>query len=223
MNFVRRNWLFILGILLIVYVCSITSESKEIQRIKAEREQLKASIGVLIGENQKLLHQLSLIKKDDKPLTFTYLEPLESKRFIPVKLPLLVLPQDGTQILREINQNTVVEVLDFVDVNGEVWLYISVPVFDSSMNRKGWIKEEHSELYTLNKQELVESPIYVNEGTNVYKVDLVTEIYSVTAEKILNEQQCFISDKQEEYFALGCGGDISFIIKKSEIIYPSLE
>ncbi len=222
MKLLKKPMSLLVILLFIVSGCSNTTESIEIEGLKNERDQLKASVSVLTEENQQLRQDVSLAQKEVEPLSFNYIETLEKKRFVPKELSLLVLPQEGSQTLNKIEANTVVEIQDFVEVNGEVWLHVTIPVFDSPTNMKGWIKEEESDLYTRETQELVKSPIKVIEGTNVFKVELVSEVSTVNAEKIESDQNCFISD-QDEYFALGCAGGTSFIVKKSDVVYPPLE
>ncbi|MFZ3588807.1 hypothetical protein ACOI1C_05885 [Bacillus sp. DJP31] len=220
MRFSGKYMSLLVASLIFVSGCSNTTE---LESMKAERDQLKARVVALSEENQQLRQEVSLVTKVVEPLSFNYLEPLEKRRFVLKELPLLILPQVDSQSLNTISPNTVVEIQDFVEVNGEVWLHVTIPVFDSPTNMKGWIKEEDSELYTLEKQEFVKSPVMVKEGTNVYKVDLVTELSTVEAEKNEANQTCFISDEQDEYLALGCAGGTSFIVKKSDVVYPTLE
>jgi hypothetical protein len=49
---------------------------------------------------------------------------------------------------RSILENTVVDVLDTADVKNVIWLYVSIPVYDTPINYKGWIKETDTVRYS---------------------------------------------------------------------------
>jgi hypothetical protein len=193
------------------------------EEISEERDQLKVRVETLTREIQQLHKQVSLGPKEEESISLAYIEHREKNRFIPKDIPLLLVPQESSQKINQIEANTVVEVNDFVDVHGAVWLYVTIPVFDTSMNMKGWIKEIDTQLYTLERRELVKSPITLKVGTPVYGVDLFNQVNSVSTLELDVEKNCFISDSKDEYLALGCSGGTSFIVKKSNATYPEIE
>jgi hypothetical protein len=73
---------------------------------------------------------------------------MDSKRLIEEQCDLLALPVDNSFILRTIEDNTVVTVLDTAVVDDLIWFYVSIPVFDTPNNYKGWIRKTDSVPYT---------------------------------------------------------------------------
>jgi hypothetical protein len=207
--------LLFIGCLLITHTGCVNPE------LQQENKKLQATIEVLKQENVQLLIKLEEYKsQSSQPLSMLFLEKQHNQRYIPKELPLLLFPQEGSSVLNLVQAHSVVTVNDFVDVYGEIWLHVTIPVFDSPMNMKGWIKEEDTELYTAEKKDDVMSPIHVPVDTPIYNVDLSGAITKVENETTQFEKYCFISDDQGEYVALGCAGGESIIVEKSEIRYP---
>ncbi|MBM6619435.1 hypothetical protein [Bacillus suaedaesalsae] len=197
--------------------------NNEIASIQAEADQYKKRIEALEIENRELQQKLTPVQLKQGSLTLNYIEGKDKRRFVEQEVPLLLIPQVDAQVLNKIEPNTVVEVQDFVEVNQEVWLYVTMPVFDTPANMKGWIKEPDTQLYTVETQSKVKSPITLKEGTNVYKVNLFTEIQGTETTKTEVDQTCILSDEQEQFVALSCAGGASFIVKKSDIFFPPVE
>ncbi|KAA0550057.1 hypothetical protein FZW96_01555 [Bacillus sp. BGMRC 2118] len=188
-----------------------------------ELDQYKKRIENLEKENKELKGKLQPDQLKQESLTLNYIEGTETRRFVEQEVPLLLTPQAHAEILNTIAPSTVVEVHDVVEVYQEIWLYVTIPVFDTPTNMKGWIKEEDTQLYTHETQPKVKSPVTLQGGTIVYKVDLFTEIQGTEAFKTEGDHICMISDEQEELVALSCGGGTSFIVKKQDIVFPPVE
>jgi hypothetical protein len=219
-------YLKILFVVLVVTLSILSGcSSDEMDQLLKERDQYKKRIEVLERVNKQLLQKVETAQKEDsteKSLSLNYIDNSDQRRFIARDLPLLILPKEGSGELNLIEANTVIEVEDFVEVNHEVWIYVTIPVFDAPMNMKGWVKEIDTEVYTKEIMQQVKSPIVVEEGTSVFKVDF-GQIQSATPTKAEQKYNCFVSDEQDGYLALGCAGGGSFIVKKEEAIYPSVE
>jgi hypothetical protein len=219
MRFRKNRLCFCLLFLLVSSGCS----SAELDQLRNERDQLKTRINVLEKKIQLLRKNVSEGEKDVDPLTLSYMEVPELYRFIPKQVPLLLIPKKEAQQLNVVEPNTVVEVHDFVDVNGELWLYITIPVFDTPINMKGWIKETDTQLYTLDKQPTVTQPIIVKAGVPVYKVELFNQVQAIAPVEVEVDQRCFVSDQQEDFLALGCAGGGSYIVQKDYVTYPEVK
>ncbi|WP_456279118.1 hypothetical protein [Bacillus sp. AK128] len=206
-------------ILFVISGCS----SDELSQLREERDQLRSKINLLEKENKQLRKEASQVPSNQDMLTFTYLDIKESHRFIPKEVPLLILPNKESQQLNQIQPNTVVEVHDFVDVNGEVWLHVTIPVFDTPINMKGWIKEIDTQLYTTEIQDLVSQPIFLKKGTPVYQFGLFNELQAVEPVEIDMDQNCFVSDRQDDFLALGCAGGTSYIVSKEFVVFPEVK
>ncbi|MFD1737224.1 hypothetical protein ACFSCX_11740 [Bacillus salitolerans] len=213
--------------LLLVISLLLTSSGymyKKMDGLRMENEQLINRMTVLKTENTKLLNMLENYKSQTtEPVSMLFLEKEHELRFVSKELPLLLFPQEGASGISQVPANTVVSINDIVSVNGETWLHITKPVFDSPMNMKGWIKEVDTELYTHQNKSLVKSPIIVPEQTPIFNVDFSGEIQMVENTTTQSTKQCFISDEQDDFFALGCGGGESLIVKKSQVVYPPIE
>lgn len=214
----------ILTLFLISIILTACSNTETAVKTSNELDQYKKRIEVLEKENKELHQKQNEITLQQKQgiLTLNYIVSPEKHRFVEQNISLLLTPHIEAQVLNEIESNTVVEVHDFVEVNQEIWLYVTIPVFDTPTNMKGWIKETNTKLYTIENQSKVKSPITIKENTNVHKVDLFTEIQSSEATKAEIEQTCVLTDEQGEFVALSCAGGANYIVNKSEVMYPPL-
>lgn len=210
-------------------ICILTvsagCSSEEAVNFTEEREQLQERVNVLTKENEELRQKLKATKvEEEQPaISLQYMEKQEANRFVSKETPILLTPVKDSQVINIINPNTVVEVNDVVTVNEVVWLYVTIPVFDSPINVKGWMEEEDTELYTEDHKKLVKSPITVKAGTSIYEVDLFNQINTVEATSTENDHHCFISDQQDDYLAVGCGGGKSFVVSVKDVIFPIVD
>ncbi|MBM7661902.1 hypothetical protein JOC85_002709 [Bacillus mesophilus] len=219
MRFVNFRICLCIFTLLFITGCS----SAELDQVRDERNQLEKRVALLEKEIQQLRKSNNNGTHDGETLTLSYIENQQKHRFVDQNVPLLIQPHSEAQPLNEINANTVVEVHDYVDVNGELWLYVTIPVFDTPINMKGWIKETDTQLYTLEKQDQVTQPIILKVGTPVYKVELFNQTQAVETTELEMDQTCFVSDHQEEFLALGCVGGSSYIVNKAHVMYPEVK
>jgi len=124
-----------------------------------------------------------IINKEEKlkNISMLYIQPEYKKGFVKNELHILLLPLSGSPELNIIRPNTVVDVNDKVQVpqfnandpsqsdSSEVWLYVTIPVYDSPINMKGWIKEADTVPCTKENQKLVQSDIIIKADTPVYE------------------------------------------------------
>ncbi|WP_246941640.1 hypothetical protein [Bacillus pinisoli] len=216
--------LFIISVKLLLFSLFLSGcTSEDLELLQNERNQLERRVQVLEQEVAELSKNTQKLANLNGTLTLSYLEKRETYRFIPDEIVLQLIPHNDSIAINKVNKGTVVEVFDYVDVNGEIWLYAGIPVFDNPVNMKGWIKESDTQLYSLEKQAMVIQPVVIKKGTSVYKVEISNQSEAVEPFLLEDEQICFVSDRQGEHVALGCADDSSYIVHKHEIVYPDVK
>lgn len=132
----------------VIYLCSCTSNTeRKITQLNEQISLLEKEIDDKNEEIEQLQIDINEIS-DICYLSINYIENMDSKRLIEEQCDLLALPVDNSFILRTIEDNTVVTVLDTAVVDDLIWFYVSIPVFDTPNNYKGWIRKTDSVPYT---------------------------------------------------------------------------
>lgn len=211
----------------IVFVIFLTGCSNEGQSIKSENEQLKIKVSQLEKElsykNSRISELLNLQQNSTiKNITINYIENRNNKVFIEKQSDLLALPLDNSMKLNIIYENTVVNVLDTAEINNVIWLYVSIPVYDTPANYKGWIKESDSVLYTKSIMNKVQSDVKVKEGEDVYETFNFEDIKILTPSKA-NKERGRIVEKKDGYLRINCPGGKTIWVKDTSIIYPDVD
>lgn len=155
-------------------------------------------------------------------LTINYYTNTDKKRFVEKQINLLALPVNNSLYINIIQDNTVVSILDTASVNNEMWYYVLIPVYDSPINYKGWIKKSDTVPYTKEKISKVQSDVTVKAGENIYETEDFSSIKSVTPQKSYGDRGRII-EKQGSYLKLMCPGGRDIWIRKSSAVYPELE
>ena len=212
-------------IIFIVFIVFLNGCSNDNQSIKGKNEQLEIKISQLENElrdkNSKISELQNFQNNAMKDIMINYIENRNSKMFVEKKCDLLALPIENTIILNFIDENTVVNVLDTVEVNNVIWLYVSIPVYDTPSNYKGWIKETDSILYTKEIMNKVQSDVKVMEGEDVYETSNFEDIKIVTPYKA-NKERGRIVEKKDGYVRINCPGGKTILVKDTSIIYPDV-
>ena len=154
-------------------------------------------------------------------LTINYYTNTDKKRFVEKQINLLALPVNNSLFINIIQDNTVVSVLDTASVDNEMWYYVLIPVYDSPVNYKGWIKKSDTVPYTKDKISKVQSDVTVKAGENIYETEDYSSIKSVTPQKS-NGDRGRIIERQGGYLKLMCPGGRDIWIKESSVIYPEV-
>lgn len=168
-----------------------------------------------------------IINKEEKlkNISMLYIQPEYKKRFVKNELHILLLPLSGSPQLNIIRPNTVVDVNDVVQVesfNREVWLYVTIPVYDSAMNMKGWIKEADTVPLTKENQKLVQN-VTIKKGTPVYETFEFENISSLTPVILEYDKGGRLVKKKEGFFHLSCPGGLDIWVSEQYIVYPEVE
>jgi len=214
-------------VILITLVCItllLGGCSKDNEAIKNENIMLKNKISQLEEE----LKSKGNVTTGDKlneisGLTINYIENTNSKKFVEKQLDLLALPTSNSIKLNSILPNTVVTLIDTANVDNIIWLYVSIPVYDSPSNYKGWIKEADTIAYTKDMISKVQSNIIVKNGAKVYETECFEDIKTATSYKSSGEEQGRIQERKEGYVKLECAGGKTIWMKDTEIIYPEID
>lgn len=207
---------FTLFILLSLCSCSYNNMEYENNQLKSQVKQLEKEL----GEKSK---EIAELKNANKTFTINYMQNTNSKRFIEKQCSLLALPVDSSIIMRTISENTVVTVIDTAEVNSTIWLYISIPVYDSPSNYKGWIRESDSVPYTEEMKSKVQSDVTVKKGECVYETYDFADIKSTTPYIAEYEEHGRIIERCEGYLQLSCPGGKTIWVKDTSVIYPPIE
>lgn len=213
-------------IIFIVFGLLLSGCSNENQSIKSENEQLILKISQLEKElsdkNSKIIELENAQNNVIDNITVNYIENKSSKMFVEKKCDLLALPIENTIKLNPIDENTVVYVLDTAEVNNVIWLYVSIPVYDTPSNYKGWIKEADSVVYTKEIMNKVQSDVKVIEGEDVYETSNFEDIKTVIPYKA-NKEHGRILEKKDGYVNISCSGGKTIWVKDTSIIYPDVD
>lgn len=194
------------------------------QTVKNENEQLKIKISelekTLIDKNTKI-DDLQLI--DSGHIGISYMQNTNSKSLVEKQCDILGLPIDNSIRLNHIEENTVITIIDTANVGDIIWYYVSIPVYDTPINTKGWIKESDTVLYTKDKVKSVQGNVSIKEGADVYEVFEFSKIKTTTPYKAEDYLRGRIEEKREGYARLNCPGGNTIWVKEASIIYPEVD
>lgn len=215
-----KKKVFIIFIVLVVFLSGCSNES---QSIKSENEQLKIKISQLENELRDKNSKISELQKNIiQSFNINYIENISSKMFVENKCDLFALPIGNAPKLNNINENTVVTVLDTAEVNNIIWLYVSIPVYDTASNYKGWLKESDSVFYTKDIMTKVQSDVKVKEGEDVYETSNFDDIKIIAPYKA-NKENGRIVEKKDGYVRINCPGGKTIWVKDTSIVYPDVD
>ena len=115
----------------------------------SDQTNLNSSLQSLENENKELRLKLDQINS----VSMLFQDYKDKQRFVPKESQIYALPIQDLNKLRTIEANTVIQVLDAAQCQDQqLWLYVSVPVYDTPINFKGWIPE--SETVKLTKDNI---------------------------------------------------------------------
>lgn len=215
-----KKKVFIIFIVLVVFLSGCSNES---QSIKSKNEQLKIKISQLENELRDKNSKISELQKNIiQSININYIENISSKMFVENKCDLFALPIGNAPKLNNINENTVVTVLDTAEVNNIIWLYVSIPVYDTASNYKGWLKESDSVFYTKDIMTKVQSDVKVKEGEDVYETSNFDDIKIIAPYKA-NKENGRIVEKKDGYVRINCPGGKTIWVKDTSIVYPDVD
>lgn len=183
---------------------------------KAENqiEKLKADI---YSSNKEIA---KLNEEKVETLSINYISSDSKKVFIEEEKNLHALPDDKSQILSYIMSYSVIDVLDMAEVNNVIWLYVSIPVYDTPSNFKGWVRNSDTVPYTKEKISSVKSDVKVKAGSELIESFEYPDIKAVIPDIAEYGESGRISDKRDGYVRLDCHGGRSIWVHEEDLIYP---
>ncbi|EHQ90412.1 hypothetical protein [Desulfosporosinus youngiae] len=181
---------------------------------------LKSKIESLENENADLRSKLEQVDS----LSMAYQDYKDKQRFVAKESLIHALPIQNYKIIRPIAANTVIQVLDAAQCQDQrLWLHVSVPVYDSPINYKGWIPESETVRLTENNIKLVQGDLFIKEGTPIYEVDQYNQIESTVSTKISHDVRGRIEKRQDSYVYFMSPGGWYFWVQEKYLIFPVLE
>lgn len=181
---------------------------------------LNNKIESLENENFELRSKLEQVDS----LSITYQNYEDKQRFVTKESVIYALPIFNYKIMRSVEANTVIQVLDAAQCQDQkLWLYVSVPAYDSPINFKGWIPESETVQLTEENIKLVHGDLFLKEGTPIYEVDRFDQIKSATSIKITYDIRGRIEKRQDSYVYFMSPGGWYFWVEEKYLIFPSIK
>ena len=134
------------------------------------------------------------------------------------------LPIQNFKILRPIEANTVIHVLHAAQCqDNQLWLYVSVPAYDTPNNNIGWIPEPETVRLTKENVKQIKGDIFLKEGTPIYEVVEFNEINSATPTKTPYDIRGRIEKREGSFVYLMVSGGWYFWVEDKYLIFPKVE
>ena len=186
----------------------------------SNQDNINSKIQSLENENTEL--RLKIDQVNSLSIAYQYYE--DKQRFVPKESQINALPITNFKLLRSIEANTVIQVLDAAQCQDQkLWLYVSVPVYDTPVNFKGWIPESETVKLTKDNVKLVQGDVLLKAGTPIYEVDQFNQIKSTTATKASNDDRGRIEKRQDSYVYFMSPGGRYFWVEEKYIVFPTVD
>lgn len=221
MNYIKLIFKICIILILLVMIVLVyrnnLSKNEQIIKLQNRLEKLEYEI----EEKDKKINELVDFKEN---FNFSggmlYIEPKYKVRFIEKELKLLLLPYEKSYVLNIIEPNTLIKVNDLVEVKGERWLNVTIPVYDSPMDFKGWVKESDTVPFTEEKEKKVQSDVSLKENTPYYEVSDVNEIIKDNIKKLPYDVNGRIEQNRNGFVLIEAPGGCFFGVEEKYVIYP---
>lgn len=193
----------------------------KIAKLESENHTLNDRVASI--ENEKIRLQAEVASVEQQ-LSLNYIDYPSSKRFVPKPSQIRALPLNYAIIFRPIEPNSVVTVFDAAySENKVLWLYVSVPVYDSPTNMKGWIPEKETIALTKDNVKLVQSDVTLCEGTMIYEIFEYEKISETKPVQAYSEQRGRVEEKKDGWARLSCPGGLTIWVLEKDLKYPEIE
>lgn len=194
------------------------------EQIQLQNEKIQELEGQIQKQNEKMSELEADLLEYKEPMTINYISYKDKRRFVEKETDILSLPRDRSLSLRIMFPNTVVEVLaagtqDF----REIWLYVLVPTLDSPSNNRGWVRESDTVPYTEEVQKLVQEPICIKIGADIYEGYDYDQALSTDPVVLDYELQGRIEQRRDGYAQILCPGGNVCWVKEDDMIFPPVE
>ncbi|AFQ43808.1 hypothetical protein Desmer_1848 [Desulfosporosinus meridiei DSM 13257] len=100
---------------------------------------------------------------------------------------------------------------------------MSIPVYDSPINHKGWIPESETVKLTQDNVKQVQGDVYIKEGTPIYEVEQFNELNSVALNKTPKDVRGRIEKREGSFVNLMAPGGWYFWVEDKYLIFPKVE
>lgn len=181
---------------------------------------IKNKIQTLEDKNKELQMEMDKINS----LSMLFQDYKDKQRFVPKESQISALPIQGLTELHRIEPNTVIQVLDAAQCQDQqLWLYISIPVYDTPINFKGWIPESETVKLTKDNIGQVQGDMSLKEGTPIYEVDEFNKISDLTSTEITNDLRGRILKREGAFVYLMSPGGRDFWVEEKYLIYPKVD
>lgn len=219
---------FMVVFVLLFLLCWAFLESVSLARENNRLRETLDNKSSLVKDLQLQVTALQSQKTDFQSISsITYCTYEFNKRLVTNQLEVHLYPGNKAPIIpRTIEPYTVVHVIDsgLLETEGrELWLYVAVPVYDTPMDNKGWIKEADTVALTEENKLLVKSDIFLKKGTPIYEVDSIENVQLSKSIKLSDDVSGRIERNDNRYAYIQCGGGWSFLVEKKHIIYPTVD
>ncbi|SDG60557.1 hypothetical protein [Desulfosporosinus hippei] len=171
-------------------------------------------------ENKELQMKLEQVNS----ISMLFQDYKDKQRLVPKESQIYALPINGLKKLNMIEPNTVIQVIDAAQCqNEQLWFYVSIPVYDSPINHKGWIPESETVKLTQDNVKQVQGDVYLKEGTPIYEVEQFNELNSVALNKTPNDVRGRIEKREGSFVNLMAPGGWYFWVEDKYLIFPKVE
>lgn len=174
---------------------------------------------------QNLVMQKAAIsfEADCKNLNMLYLSYEDEYKVVMEDAELLWLPLASSPASRPVVQYTIVRVNDAVSVDNQIWLNVTVPVYDTPMNLKGWVPEAKTASVTDENRKLIASGLIVKAGAMAFETDDFANVAKTVPTPLPCDQVASTEDRQQGYLKLNLPGGNIIWVKESDVTFPDLE
>jgi len=184
----------------------------------------QATLNNKIQSLENEIREMRLILEQVNSISIVYQEYKDKVRFVPKESQIYALPIKGLEKLNSIEANTVIQVVDSAQCQDQqLWLYVSVPVYDTPINFKGWIPESETIKLTQENVKQVQGDVSLKEGTPIYEVDQFNEISTATATKISYDVRGRIEKREGSFVYIIPPGGWYFWVEEEYLIFPKVE
>jgi hypothetical protein len=160
---------------------------------------------------------------DCRNLNVLYVSFEDKYKIVMDNVDLQWLPLASSPVVGPIRQYTIVSINDAVSVDNHLWLNVTVPVYDSPMNMKGWILESKTAAVTDENRKLITNGLIVKAGAMVYETEKFLDITKATPTPLPCDQVASVEERQQGYLKLNIPGGNMIWLKESDVTFPDLE
>lgn len=157
-----------------------------------------------------------------KSLSMNYREIENKYILIKEDAELLLLPVNSSPSINHIASNTIAGVNDAIMGADQVWLNITIPVYDSPTNMKGWVLESQTEPVTDENRKRIKNGVIVKAGSLAYETENYEGIANRTPTTLASDHIGNIQEVQSDFVRLEVSGGNMIWVLGSDITYPDL-